>query len=180
MKKKSLTWGIFLFTVVALLSSPAVVWAVPVFYDYVGNTGNLGGNYSGFIQFNAPVSGSFTFTDIVDSQINYTNASLSLTGFWPHSDLMSGGGSITGGLVEQFDLDWCCTSGDTNTGAGPTPIWAVSIGPFPGGTFITDVGTGGWVLRATTAPIPEPSTRFLFGASLAALAAWRYRKTMKA
>ena len=30
------------------------------------------------------------------------------------------------------------------------------------------------------APIPEPSTIFLFGSGLAGLAAWRYRKTVKA
>lgn len=148
----------------------------PIFYDYVGNTGQLGGTYSGFIKFNAPVAVSFTFSDIVDSQINYNNASLSLTGFWPHLDLISGGGTITGASIEQFDLDWCCTSGDTNTSAGPTPQWAVSLGPFAGGTFINDVGTGGWVLRETMAPIPEPSTMLLFGSGLAGLAAWRYRR----
>jgi hypothetical protein len=32
----------------------------------------------------------------------------------------------------------------------------------------------------TPAPIPEPSTIFLFGSGLAGLAAWRYRKTVKA
>jgi hypothetical protein len=180
MKKKTSAWSIFLLTLLVLLPSPAVVFATSIFYDYIGKTGQLGGTYSGFIEFNAPAPSSFTVADIVNSQINYTNLSLSLTGFWPHSDLMSGGGSITGGLVEQFNLDWCCTSGDTNTSSGPTPQWAVSLGPFQGGTFITDVGTGGWVLRKTVAPIPEPSTMLLFGTGLAGLIGLRYWKGGKA
>jgi hypothetical protein len=128
---------------------------------------------------NAPVPTSFTFIDIVDSQIEYTNSSLSVIQIWPHTDLISGGGTITGGLVEQFDLDWCCTFPDTNTTAGLTPIWAATIGPFPGGTFLTDVGTGGWVLRETMAPIPEPSTLLLMGTGLLVMGLYVWRREME-
>ena len=67
MGKKKLTWRIVLFTTFVLLPASTVVLAVPVFYDYVGNTGNLGGTYIGFIQFNAPAQTSFTFESIGSS-----------------------------------------------------------------------------------------------------------------